>query len=74
MSEQQDETPVRDFAQDGDVGPESRSSFAESRDGAPAGNDERLGNRGRATGSSEAGFLDDLAADRAARTEPGASA
>jgi hypothetical protein len=66
MSER-NEDPVRDFERDGDVGEGSHSSFATSRDGSPAGNDERLGSRGRSTGGAAEGLLDDLEADRAAR-------
>ncbi len=63
MSERSEE-PVRDFAAEGDVGEQSHSAFAEARDGEPRANDERLGLRGRSTGADEAGFLDDLDADR----------
>jgi hypothetical protein len=69
MSERNEE-PVRDVERDGDVGDGSRSSFATSRDGSPAGNDERLGMRGRNTGGAGEGLLDDLEADRAARHAP----
>ena len=75
MSEQHDPHP-RDLDAAGDVGRESHSAFADERDGEPAGNDERLGMRGRNTGRGESGLLDDLDADRAnagrAKDEPGA--
>ena len=63
MSERNDEQ-VRDFAEGGDVGEQSHSAFAETRDGEPRGNDERLGMRGRSTGAGESGFLDDVDAGR----------
>ena len=67
MSERQDE-PVRDFDERGDVGAQSQSAFADDRDGAPAGNDERLGSRGRSAGAGETAFVDELDADRAKRS------
>ena len=68
MSERNAE-PVRDFESTGDVGEQSHSSFASTRDGAPAGNDERLGERGRNTGRDESALIDELDADRAARAQ-----
>ena len=70
MSEQND-NPVRDFEPTGDVGERGHSSFADNRDGEPAGNDERLGSRGRNSGRDESSFLDSIDDDRASRGESG---
>jgi hypothetical protein len=73
MSERETDAPVRDFESTGDVGERSHSAFASGRDGEPAGNDERLGSRGRATGHGDSSFLDDVDAPRAADGKPSGS-
>ncbi len=68
--EAQFDGPVRDFDPRGDVGGESHSAFADAREGLPAGNDERLGERGRDPGHGGEGLIESIEADRAAGHRP----
>ena len=58
--------PVRDFRPGGDVAEGSHSAFADAGEERIHRNDERLGERGRATSRDESGLLEDLERDRAA--------
>jgi hypothetical protein len=63
MSERND--VPRDLERGGDVGEGSHGAFSGEREREPHGSDDRLALRGRSTGSEEAPFLDELAAERA---------
>jgi hypothetical protein len=63
MSERNDES-VRDFDTRGDLGEESHSAFADNREGASSGSDDRLGMRGRNPGREGGELLDAVDADR----------